>query len=282
MRRADSPPGRLPCLWMTAGLLSYRLCDREYDCDRCPLDAALRGPGSTATVPAPPAAGGGGARAPARNGGDFPADRRYGAGHTWLRPAGDGAPGRFRVGLDGLAAALLAAPRAVRCAAAGRLLAPGETACELDLEGGVLALGLPVAGEVVAANAACRRDPSLVVADPYGDGWLLEIALPAAGDGWLLEIAAPAAGAGCRPGCAAAASSPAGATASTPRLLPAAEARRRAGHDLRRFRRRVALDLLAADDGVGATLPDGGEPLLDLRALLGARRHLELVRELVR
>lgn len=249
MHRADSPTGCLPCIWMTAGLVSYRLCDREYDCDRCPLDAALRGPGSTAAESAPPAAAGG-AKGPNRNGGDFPADRRYGAGHTWLRPSGDGDPGRFRIGLDGLAAALLEAPRAVRCAAAGRFLAPGETACELDLEGGVLALGLPIAGEVVAVNAACRRDPSLVVADPYGDGWLLEIAADAAAPG--------------------------------PRLFPAAEARRRAGHDLRHFRRRVALDLLATDDGVGATLPDGGEPLLDLRSLLGARRHLELVRELVR
>lgn len=269
MRRADVPPGRLPCIWMTAGLVSYRLCDREYDCDRCPLDSALRGPGSTADGQAPPAAGGGGAGKPARHRGDFPADRRYGAGHTWLRPAGDGAPGRFRVGLDGLAAALLEAPRAVRCAAAGRRLVPGETACELELAGGVLALGLPIAGEVVAVNAACRRDPSLLVADPYGDGW-------------LLEIAAAAAGADSLPGRAPATTSPADAAAPAPRLFPAAEARRRAGHDLRRFRRRVALDLLAADDGVGATLPDGGEPLLDLRALLGARRHLELVRELVR
>jgi glycine cleavage system H protein len=268
MHRADSPTGRLPCIWMTAGLVSYRLCDREYDCDRCPLDAALRGPGSTAAVPAPPAAGGDGAKGPARHGGDFPADRRYGAGHTWLRPSGDDVPGRFRVGLDGFAAALLAPPRAVRCAPAGRLLAPGETACELDLEGGVLALGPPLAGEVVAVNAACRRDPSLLVADPYGDGWLFEIA----------AVAADAdSGAGCTP----AATPPADAAAPGP-LFPAAEARRRAGHDLRHFRRRVALDLLAADDGVGATLPDGGEPLLDLRGLLGARRHLELVRELVR
>ncbi len=32
----------LKCIWMLAGVLTYRLCDREYDCERCPLDAALR------------------------------------------------------------------------------------------------------------------------------------------------------------------------------------------------------------------------------------------------
>lgn len=27
---------------MAAGLIAYRLCDREFDCERCPLDIALR------------------------------------------------------------------------------------------------------------------------------------------------------------------------------------------------------------------------------------------------
>lgn len=32
----------LKCIWMLAGVLTYRLCDRQYDCEHCPLDAALR------------------------------------------------------------------------------------------------------------------------------------------------------------------------------------------------------------------------------------------------
>jgi glycine cleavage system H protein len=316
---------------MTAGLLSYRLCDREYDCDGCSLDAALRGGGEAAgrrslgghrdaawcaaAARAAEADGDGGlpgaanrpagsqrgAEATAAGAGDrpgpdgrplsahprgeLPDDRLYAPGHTWLRPCGAGGNDRFRFGLDAFAAALLEPPRAVRCAAAGRRLLAGETASELDLDGGVLALALPVAGEVVAANAACRRDPSLLVADPYGHGWLLEIAATPDGTaprpgGAPAALPAPAATPG--PDLTAAAASPADAAAPVPPLFPAAEARRRAVHDLRRFRRRVALDLLAADQSLGTTLPDGGEPLLDLRALLGARRHLELVRELVR
>lgn len=30
------------CVWMSAGVLRFWLCDRGFDCDRCPLDAALR------------------------------------------------------------------------------------------------------------------------------------------------------------------------------------------------------------------------------------------------
>ena len=30
------------CVWVTAGVLNYKLCDRDFDCEHCPLDAALR------------------------------------------------------------------------------------------------------------------------------------------------------------------------------------------------------------------------------------------------
>lgn len=31
------------CVWMQAGVVGYKLCDRGFDCDLCPFDAALRG-----------------------------------------------------------------------------------------------------------------------------------------------------------------------------------------------------------------------------------------------
>lgn len=34
---------RTQCVWMQAGVVGYKLCDREFDCDLCPFDAALRG-----------------------------------------------------------------------------------------------------------------------------------------------------------------------------------------------------------------------------------------------
>jgi hypothetical protein len=40
-RRTAASPTQ--CVWMQAGVVGYKLCDREFDCDRCPFDAALRG-----------------------------------------------------------------------------------------------------------------------------------------------------------------------------------------------------------------------------------------------
>ena len=39
-RDAAESPAR--CVWMLAGVVSYRLCNRAFDCDHCPLDRALR------------------------------------------------------------------------------------------------------------------------------------------------------------------------------------------------------------------------------------------------
>jgi hypothetical protein len=36
------PPAQA-CVWMEAGVLRYWLCNHDFDCDNCPLDAALRG-----------------------------------------------------------------------------------------------------------------------------------------------------------------------------------------------------------------------------------------------
>lgn len=30
------------CLWMDLGVVSYKLCDLEYDCEACPFDRAIR------------------------------------------------------------------------------------------------------------------------------------------------------------------------------------------------------------------------------------------------
>lgn len=38
------PPGLLPCVWMSAGLVAFKLCDREGECESCPFDRAMREP----------------------------------------------------------------------------------------------------------------------------------------------------------------------------------------------------------------------------------------------
>lgn len=163
------PPAKLadlapPCIWMSAGLLTYKLCDREYDCERCPLDAALRGE-SLPREPGPE---------PVRSAARFPADRLYTAGHTWLQRRGEGET--VRLGLDGFAALLLGRPVAVRFADVESVLPRGAPACELGLAAGTLALSTPIAVRVLRGNERLALDPDLVAGSSYDEGWLLELA----------------------------------------------------------------------------------------------------------
>jgi len=267
-----------PCVWMTAGLVSYKLCDRDFDCEHCPLDAALRGePRSSrcgVTVPDSVAF-------PLRSTPSFPASRLYTSGHLYLLAVGEsnGGPRCFRLGLDAFAAALLGGCLGVRPVAPGEFLRAGEGCCELDLDAGVLSLGAPLEGRVGSHNPVLDTSPEWAVTAPYGDGWLLE-----------LETDAPVEGRGEE-------------TGRRGGLLDPEEARQQARLDLRHLRRRLALhwlteteepplvdagesagDSALADSAVvavGPSLADGGVPLVDLRQMLGDRSWLALLRELV-
>ncbi len=155
----------LPCVWMSAGLLAYRLCDRDYDCDACPLDAAMRG-------------GPQGCRTSGRvRAGDdavltFPDDRRYHRAHTWAQRLD---PRTIRIGVDALAARLLGHPASLILPVPGSCLERGRTACWVVDGPELVALRAPVGGNVRRGNAALRTDPGLVGCSPYERGWLLDV-----------------------------------------------------------------------------------------------------------
>jgi len=227
---------------MNAGLLTYKLCDRGFDCEHCPLDAALHGASPAATplreVSAEPTRG---------MNMTFPADRVYSAGHTWLQHL-DAQTERFRFGLDAFATALIACPHRVRWNLVPRELRRGETICAIDFNGGSLLLGAPVMARLCGRNEALDDDPAAIVTAPYGEGWIADLTRVAESD--------------------------------SNGLLSAEAGEEQARLDMRRFRRRIALHLLAEAGSIGA-LADSGMLMSDPRCILGSAHYLELVRELV-
>lgn len=154
------PASARPCVWMTAGLVAYRLCDRDFDCERCPLDAALRGDAS----PPPPT------REGARWG--FPDDRLYSPRHAWVQAEGEG---RVRTGLDVFAARLLGPVHAVVLPNRGARVRRGSAACWAMSDTDLVPLAAPVSGTVTRVNRALQERPGGVNDAPYDDGWLLEV-----------------------------------------------------------------------------------------------------------
>ncbi|HLE32365.1 MAG TPA: hypothetical protein VJB38_07150, partial [Bacteroidota bacterium] len=50
------------CIWMDAGVVGYKLCDRSLQCDHCPFDESMRQPsqGVSADVSSSPRSQNGG------------------------------------------------------------------------------------------------------------------------------------------------------------------------------------------------------------------------------
>ena len=44
------PDSEVPCIWMEAGIIDYKLCDRHQDCDHCPFDAIMKSGKMTSSV----------------------------------------------------------------------------------------------------------------------------------------------------------------------------------------------------------------------------------------
>ena len=36
------PPGKKKCVWMEAGVVSYKLCDNNFDCTTCVYDQGMQ------------------------------------------------------------------------------------------------------------------------------------------------------------------------------------------------------------------------------------------------
>ena len=52
---------------------------------------------------------------------------------------------------------------------------PDEVCGEIETDEGALNLYSPVEGKVIELNAAVVENPSLIMEDPYGDGWLFRV-----------------------------------------------------------------------------------------------------------
>lgn len=238
----DIPADTPRCIWMSAGLVTYKLCDRQFDCDHCPLDAGLRmGTLSDRRGVAHAAS--------SKNTRMFPDDRTYTGGHAWLKAVGQPDERRQRLGLDAFAAAIIGRCSGISEGDTPRTVSKDEVLCQIDLGLGTLPLRAPLNALIVGVNPALCRDPGLLVTTPYEDGWIVEVQ--------TLE------------------------NSGLDGLMTAEAAQKRMRMDLQRFRRRIAVQLFVDQQVVGPTAADGGEPLADLRQMLGGSFYLDLLHELI-
>jgi glycine cleavage system H protein len=104
----------------------------------------------------------------------IPEDLRYTAEHEWVRTTGEGT---VRIGITDFAQDALGDIVYVQLPEVGSKVRAGDACGELESTKSVSDLFAPVNGTVTAVNEALKDSPDLVNTDPYGEGWLLDIAV---------------------------------------------------------------------------------------------------------
>jgi glycine cleavage system H protein len=120
----------------------------------------------------------------------YPDDLKYTAEHEWVRTPGENG-GSVRIGITDYAQDALGDIVYVQLPEVGETVTAGAAVGELESTKSVSDVYSPVSGEVVARNDALDATPELVNTDPYGAGWLFEVAVADADGGVeMLDAAA--------------------------------------------------------------------------------------------
>jgi glycine cleavage system H protein len=101
----------------------------------------------------------------------FPENVRYTKDHEWARLDGD----IVIAGISDYAQDQLGDVVYVELPPVGDRFENGEVFGTVESVKAVSELFMPIAGEVVAINAALSDTPEVVNADPYGAGWMIHI-----------------------------------------------------------------------------------------------------------
>jgi glycine cleavage system H protein len=103
---------------------------------------------------------------------NVPTDLKYARSHEWVRVQADGT---VEVGISDHAQQALGDLVFVELPVVGRMLQQGEACAVVESVKAASDVYAPVAGTVLAVNAALSQAPELVNQDPYGGGWIMRL-----------------------------------------------------------------------------------------------------------
>jgi glycine cleavage system H protein len=120
---------------------------------------------------------------------DVPSDLKYTAEHEWIRVTEGSLT--VRIGITDFAQEALGDVVYVSLPAVGTAVTGGAAFGEVESTKSVSDIYAPLSGTITARNDGLDSTPETINADPYGEGWLVEIELTADADlGSLLDAAA--------------------------------------------------------------------------------------------
>jgi glycine cleavage system H protein len=256
------PEKELKCVWMTAGLLTYKLCKYDLQCERCPLDWELRNlPLTPSSDPAPSRNGkniSSGEAGPTLSREEFLGEdlslsevKRflfYHPGHTWVKVEESD---EVRVGLDCFLKRMVRKVKVIVLPLPGSRCHRGEHLCSIIQEEGILHIVFPVSGSILSVNQKLKDEPDLIIKDPLGDGFLLTL-------------------------------KPKNLQRDQKYLYFGEAALSWHQKEWERFKTAVVSELHAGQERLGVTMQDGGIKFKDIKTLVDPERYIQLVSTFLR
>ncbi len=178
------PQNERKCVWMEAGVVSYKICDRDFHCETCPLDIGLRG--DQAKVINHPKlnflkktrkkekAHSNMLTSTCKRLFKFKLDesRYVNPGHCWVEIRNKN---RVRIGLDDIVGTALGSIDEIILPKENDYLERGASCGQIIQFEHIFSIVSPVSGTVKAVNRGLERFPNKIILDPLKSGWLLEI-----------------------------------------------------------------------------------------------------------
>ena len=236
------PPEEQACIWMAAGLLSYQLCNRKFECDNCPVDAVMHRP----FLESPAVEEAGKRPAAAHLEEDIREEGfQYSGNHWWARRT---ASARVRLGIESGFVRILLPVKGIVFPSLHQRLSKGQACIWIVMDGGALGLESPLDGAVQSINHDLIDKPHLLSLQPFDEGWLCEIESKN-------EDAEPAG------------------------LQMAVDIRPKYSADRSRFLASLAGAAKGRRPPMGITPADSGELLRSFAEILGPARYIALLRQ---
>ena len=165
------------CVWMDLGVVSYKICDRDFDCDNCPLNQGLAGSEIAKRL---------GPQVDTAQRSDqfrlpifermakFQTDdsRYFHPNHIWIQVD---APQRITIGIDGILAAVFGRIDKVSLPGPGAEIKRSESCCQIVQEDREFSILSPISGYVAQVNDELDEFPDKLVIDSLRGGWLLSL-----------------------------------------------------------------------------------------------------------
>jgi glycine cleavage system H protein len=166
------PDEEKQCVWMTTGLIAYKLCTLDFRCEECLFDQVMRNEAPAGSRPDYyPAVSSAGA-ATTESFGQIKGSLFYHQHHCWAKVEN---PDEVRIGIDGILAQLVAKIKTVVLPKEGDEVKQGQCFAHLIQERHIVPLISPLSGSVLSINNGLKKYPELVGSDPWEGGWLITI-----------------------------------------------------------------------------------------------------------